>query len=66
MKICYNLVASKVMKMVDYQKMYYILCRAASDAIDKLPETKDNQEARQLLQAALLEAEEIYVSDSEE
>ena len=52
--------------MVDYQKMYYILCRAASDAIDRLPETKANQEGRQLLQAALLEAEEIYVSDSEE
>lgn len=52
--------------MVDYQKMYYILCRAASDAIDKLSETEENQEARQLLQAALLEAEEIYVSSSEE
>ena len=52
--------------MVDYQKMYYILCRAASDAIDMLSEATDNQEARQLLQAALLEAEEIYVSDSEE
>lgn len=52
--------------MVDYQKMYYILCRAASDAIDRLPETSDNQEARQLLQTALLEAEELYVSDSEE
>ena len=52
--------------MVDYQKMYYILCRAASDAIDSLPENEDNQEARQMLQAALLEAEEIYVSDSEE
>ena len=52
--------------MVDYQKMYYILCRAVSDAIDRLPETTDNQEARQLLQAALLKAEEIYVSDSEE
>ena len=52
--------------MLDYQKMYYILCRAASGAIDKLPETKDNQEAKQILQAALLEAEEIYVSHSEE
>jgi len=66
MKICYNLVALEVIKMADYQKMYYILCRAASDAIDKLSETEENQEARQMLQAALLETEEIYVSDSEE
>ena len=52
--------------MVDYQKMYYVLCRAASDAIDKLPETKDNQEARQMLQAALLEAEEAYMAAQDE
>lgn len=62
MKICYNLVALEVRTMVDYQKMYYILCRAASDAIDILPENDDNQEVRQLLQNALLEAEELYIS----
>lgn len=50
--------------MADYQKMYYILCHAASDALDKLPETKDTQKARQILQRALLEAEEVYISDS--
>lgn len=51
--------------MVDYQKMYYILCHAASDALDKLPETKDTQEAQQILQTALLEAEELYIMSEE-
>ena len=49
--------------MADYQKMYYILCRAASDVLDKLPETRDTTEARQILQTALYEAEEVYVSE---
>ena len=52
--------------MVDYQKMYYILCRAASDALDALPDTEENQAAKTLIQEALLEAEEIYISASEE
>ena len=50
--------------MVNYQKMYFILCRATSDALDKLPDTEDVRAARQLLQTALLEAEEVYISDS--
>ena len=41
--------------MADYQKMYYLLCSAASKAIDA-PE-----EYKQLLQNALYEAEEIYI-----
>ena len=47
--------------MVDYKKMYYILCRAASDALDVLPYTMETEEARALLQKALLEAEELYI-----
>lgn len=42
--------------MVDYQKMYYLVCSAASKAIDASPEG-----AKQLLQTALYEAEEIYI-----
>ena len=41
--------------MADYKKMYYIICSAASKAIDAPPE-----KARQLLQSALYEAENIY------
>ena len=47
--------------MADYQKMYYLLCSAASKAIDAPPE-----EARLLLQNALDEAEEIYLHTREE
>ena len=49
--------------MEAYRKMYAILCAAASDAIDLLDEEK-NREARQLLQSALLKAEEIYLEDA--
>ena len=42
--------------MADYQKMYYLICSAASKAIDAPPE-----EAKRLLRAALYEAEEIYI-----
>lgn len=41
--------------MADYQKMYYIVCAAASKAIDAPP-----GQARAILQQALDEAEEIY------
>lgn len=47
--------------MVDYQKMYYLICDAASKAIDASPE-----EARQILKNALNEAEDIYIRTSEE
>lgn len=47
--------------MTDYQKMYHIICSAASKAIDAPPE-----EAKQLLQTALYEAEEIYIRTCEE
>ena len=42
--------------MADYQKMYYLLCSAASKAIDASPE-----ESKQILRSALLEAEELYI-----
>ena len=48
--------------MVDYKKMYHISCAAASDALDRLPDNMENMMGRKLLQDALLEAEEVYVS----
>lgn len=46
-----------------YQKMYAILCVAASEAIDVLQEGKDNSLAARILQNALWEAEELYISE---
>ena len=50
--------------MADYQKMYYILCRAASEALDALPPVAP--EVRQILQRALDQAEEIYIETAED
>ena len=50
---------------MDYRKMYGILCRASSTALDLLPDTPENAAGRSLLQKALLEAEEVYLSDGE-
>lgn len=52
--------------MADYAKMYYILCAAASEALDLLPQTPENEAAAQLLQAALEKAEEVYLDTAEE
>lgn len=51
--------------MAEYQKMYYILCAAASKALDALG-ANDVDGARQLLQDALDEAEERYIDTAEE
>ncbi len=52
--------------MADYAKMYAILCAAASEALDMLPETAENAEGRRLLQSALYQAEEMYVAAEDE
>ena len=49
--------------MPDYERMYHFMCRAASGALDMLPETKDNAAGRTLLQFALYVAEELYIRD---
>ena len=51
--------------MPDYKRMYAILCAAASEALDALPEISENAAGRDLLQKALLEAEEVYISVQE-
>ena len=48
-------------RMADYQHMYYILCDAASRALDALEKDTD-EKAQQILQDALDQAEEMYVS----
>ena len=47
--------------MADYQKMYYLLCNAASKAIDAQPE-----EAKEILQTALYQAESVYICTCKE
>lgn len=51
--------------MPDYQRMYYALCAAASNALDMLPASSGNAEGRHTLKAALLEAEDIYIESSD-
>ena len=51
--------------MPDYKKMNAVLCAAASEALDALPETAENAAGRELLQAALEEAEELYIEAEE-
>ena len=51
--------------MPDYQRMYCILCVAASGALDLLPDSRETAAARELLQRALWEAEELYIGTTE-
>ena len=48
-----------------YKEMYSILCSAASQAIDLLQEVDDSAVAVSVLQKALWDAEEIYISEGE-
>ena len=49
-----------------YKKCYAILCAAASNALDTLPQTLQTQDARIILQDALWEAEELYITQAPE
>ena len=51
--------------MPNYPHMYAILCAAASGAIDLITGGK-NAEAVNLLQSALSEAEDLYISAEDE
>lgn len=51
--------------MVDYKKMYAILCAAASEAIDLLLKNTESLEARIKLETALQKTEEMYILQSE-
>ena len=47
--------------MPDYERMYALLCGAVDEAIDSLEKIPAAEHISQSLQAALLEAEEIYI-----
>lgn len=49
--------------MADWKKMYSILCGGISDALELLPEIKENRMVRGILIAALNDAEEVYVAE---
>ncbi len=51
--------------MADYQKMYYLLCAAASKALDVLPPGGENEAARAILEEALLAAEDMYIENEQ-
>ena len=48
--------------LVDYQKMYTILCAAVDEAIDPLERIPLAYAEAQKLRAALLTAEEVYIA----
>lgn len=48
-------------RMPDYQKMYAVLCVAASEAITQLEDIPLALPAKYILQEALYKAEEMYV-----
>ena len=52
--------------MVDYRRMYSLMCTAASEALDALPDTPENAEGRLLLQTALYYTEDIYIAQTED
>jgi len=45
--------------MPEYEKMYAILCGAISDALDNL---SNRTKSRAILEEAILETEEMYIS----
>ena len=47
--------------MPDYKTMYHILCAAASEALDELPDEPANAAGRETLQNALNKAEDVYI-----
>ena len=52
--------------MADYKKMYAILCAAASEALDALPDTPENAGGRNILQIALYAVEDMYINASDD
>ena len=47
--------------MADYQRMYYVLCRAVDAVVDPLDQIPAAASQAAALREALLEAEEIYL-----
>lgn len=51
--------------MIDYKKMYIILCDAISESLDKMPPIIDNFYVHRRLTQALQDAEEVYVQTAD-
>ena len=52
--------------MPDYKAMYHILCAAADRAVTLLEEQENSFLAEDILKAALLQAEEIYIETADD
>ena len=52
--------------MTDYKRAYYILCAAASHALDVLPDTPENAAGRTVIQEALLKVEDVCIESMDE
>ena len=50
--------------MLDYAKLYAIMCGAVSDALDVMPRTLENFSARRTLECAIERAEEYYIRNA--
>ena len=52
--------------MVDYRKLYSILCGAIDDSLDALEKIPQAREEAEKLKNVLLKTEEIYIRESED
>ena len=50
--------------MLDYAKLYAIMCGAVSDTLDVMPRTLENFSARRTLECAIERAEEYYIRNA--
>ena len=50
--------------MLDYAKLYAIMCGAVSDALNVMPRTLENYSARRALERAIESAEEYYIRNA--
>ena len=55
-----------VVSQMNAFKLYAILCGAISDALDCLPLLSENVRARQILEQAAAQTEELYIQESED
>lgn len=51
--------------MIDYSKLYAILCGAISDALNTLPPLPENAQGIYILQSAILDTENRYIESSD-
>lgn len=54
-----------IMETEMHKKMYAILCYAASEALDALESPENTGKAKEILQNALWQAEELYITAEE-